>query len=286
VWNTAVVPFMRPYAVDENAPYVVFNSKCLRLPGRTAIHTQADPFLFVREDELFIFLEVQELGQHGRIDAYVTTDLARFEALGPIFNPGFHVSYPHVFEHQGEIFMVPETWAAREVALYRFADFPFRPVRAIALLEGEYSDATLVRWAERWWIFATTATGLEIHHSAELFGPYRSHPHNPVSRSPESWRCGGPFLQQNGNLFRVAQDGSRAYGANLNIMRVMALTEEAYDEQVVQNGLFRCHEDWNSRGGHHLSTAKFRGREIAAVDGKQTDFLINHFLSLLGRIGI
>ena len=285
VWNAALVPFSSPDQVDERSTFIVFSGRRLRLPGRRPVHTFADPFLFVRNAELHVFLETQELGEHGRIEAYSTTDLKNFRAHGPVFSPPFHVSYPQVFAHRDDIFMVPETSQAREVALYRFEQFPCRLRRITALLEGDYCDATLVRWHERWWLFATTATGLEIHHSSDLSGPYAPHPRNPVAVSPKTMRCGGPFLHHGDDLFRVAQDGSSSYGANLNILRVSALTEKVYREEMVTDGIFQCRQDWNERGGHHLSTASFLGREIAGIDGRQRDFRVNRLLSLLTRMG-
>jgi hypothetical protein len=278
------VPFTEPFTIDEGTPYCIFSSRHLRFPGCRPIHTYADPFLFVHGSELFIFLEVQELGRPGWIEGYATTDLKQFHSVGPIFRPRFHVSYPQVFAHDGEILMIPETSEARELSLFQFGEFPFGLRRITTLLEGEYCDATLLREAGRWWLFATTSGGLEIHHSRDLCGPYIAHRCNPIATSAKTSRCGGPFLRHDNDLLRLAQDGSRSYGDNLTVLRVSELTEEAYREEIVVERLFECRQKWNRRGGHHLSTANFLGQEIAAIDGKQADFWANRALSLLARM--
>jgi hypothetical protein len=285
VWNTAIVPFHAPMGVDESAPLALFSGKRLRFPPAPPIHTYADPFLFVRGNELYVFLEIQEVGRDGRIEAFVTSDLKRFGAVGSVFAPPYHVSYPQVFSHDGEVFMVPETVACGQLNLFRFNRFPYELSQVATLLVGEYFDATLLQTAGRWWIFATTANGLEIYHSKELTGPYQPHRQNPVRSDPATQRCGGPFLRTHeGAIFRTAQDGSRGYGNNLHLLRVNVLSEDEYEEEFAVRDLFECRQEWNRRGGHHLSTASFRGHELAAIDGKQTDYLANRLLSLLWRM--
>jgi hypothetical protein len=284
VWNVAIVPFVNPTSMDESAPYTVFSSRYLRFPHRTAIHTLADPFLLVHSGELFVLMEVQELGRPGRIEAYATTDLEHFRAIGTIFEPPYHVSYPQIITDCGNVFMVPETAAAGEVALYRFEDFPMGLRHEATLLEGPYVDSTLLFFDDQWWLFATRDRALEIHYSPRLSGPYRPHPCNPIPVALHGERCGGPILYVGDEIFRVAQDSSGGYGSNLNLCRIVALNPEEYREELVVRHLFRCRQEWNARGGHHLSTATFLGRKIAAVDGKQADFRANLVLSAIRRM--
>jgi hypothetical protein len=285
VWNSAIVPFTAPMTIDESAPLAVFSGKRLRVPPLRPVHTFADPFLFVRGNKLYVFLEVQEVGQNGRIEAFVTDDLKLFHSVGRVFDPPYHVSYPQVLSYGGDIFMVPETVASGQLNLLRFNRFPYELSHVSTLLRGQYHDATLVQADDRWWIFATTTKGLEIHYSKELTGPYQAHTRNPVRSDTAAQRCGGPFLRDSdGALLRTAQDGSRGYGNNLHLLRVTVLNEKEYLEELAVRNLFKCEQQWNSRGGHHLSTISFRGQDVAAIDGKQTDYLANRLLSLLWRM--
>ncbi|TIP76798.1 MAG: hypothetical protein E5X58_45090, partial [Mesorhizobium sp.] len=71
-----------------------------------------------------------------------------------------HLSYPQVFAHAGEIFMIPESAAARELVLYRAAQFPDRWVRDTVLLtDKDFNDATLLESAGRFWLLGTERFG-------------------------------------------------------------------------------------------------------------------------------
>jgi len=68
-----------------------------------------------------------------------------------------HLSYPFVFERDGQIWMIPESSANATVSLYRAERFPDRWVKETDLLTGiTASDATIVEHAGRLWMFATT----------------------------------------------------------------------------------------------------------------------------------
>ena len=60
----------------------------------------------------------------------------------------FHLSFPHVFSFDDEVFMVPETLGAGAVRLYRAIDFPDRWELAGELVRGDFADPALVRWQE------------------------------------------------------------------------------------------------------------------------------------------
>src|SRR5262249_31357746 len=98
----------------------------------------------------------------------------------------FHLSYPYVFEWMGEHYMIPESYQAGAVRLYQAVDFPTRWAFVGSLIEGRYLvDASIVRWADRWWLFTETNPDvkhdtLRLFHAEDLMGPWREHPSSPV----------------------------------------------------------------------------------------------------------
>ena len=142
-------------------------------------HFYADPFPFEHKGELFIFLEDYD----HRVGRGVIS-VVKFNESGPQHTPqpvlrhDVHLSYPMVFEDAGEIWMIPETSAARTVELYRASRFPDRWELAGTLLDGlEVSDATVFRHRDRWWMTATVREGgswsdaLHVWHAEYLTGP-------------------------------------------------------------------------------------------------------------------
>ena len=165
------------------------------LPGDRS-RFYADPFPVEHQGRTFLFVEdfVHATG-YGIISA------VEFDANGPIGTPrpaldtGSHLSYPFVFEHDGAMWMIPESSAAGTVDLYRAEAFPDRWVKEATLLSGIVaSDATLFQRDGRWWMLATVrdeggahSDALHIWSAPKLLGPWQ--PHRPQSRAGRHRDC-------------------------------------------------------------------------------------------------
>jgi hypothetical protein len=285
VWNIALHSVPDEFEIDRklaNAT-LIFSSQQLRRSLRH-IHTRADPFLFATADELYLFCEEVEINWHGRIEAYKTTDMITFANVGTILERPYHLSYPAVFGHGLDVYMIPESSKANEVALFKFNNFPFGLEKVNVILKGSYVDTSPLYYEGVWYLFTTSSSGLEIFFATDITnGPYYPHPKNPITRDHRFSRSGGLPVIVNGKLFRIAQDCSKTYGGNLNILRVFDLSTSSYREELEREGFFECDQPWNSEGGHHLSVAHFRGGTVVATDGKQNDYLANKLLSPVFR---
>jgi hypothetical protein len=154
----------------------------------------------------------------------------------PVLEAAHHLSYPFVFAHGGEMWMVPESSVARTVDLYRADPFPDRWVHEMTLLSDvQASDATLFTHNGEWWMFASTVErqssswdGLSIFHSATLFGPWIAHPRNPVLIDARAARPAGQIYRSGGLLWRPAQDCSEDYGNALALCSIDRLDHENF----------------------------------------------------------
>ena len=119
----------------------------------------ADPFLFEHEGRHHLFCE--DVGGDGRgviCHSELPADGARAEPPECVLARPYHLSYPFVFAHDGETFMIPETSAVKRVELYRARDFPRSWEREAILLDGiDAADATLIAHDGRLWLFAAIA---------------------------------------------------------------------------------------------------------------------------------
>ena len=205
-------------------------------PGKTG---WADPFLFRRDGGTWLFVEEIPSGKKGVISVMEALPQGGFGPPRRILEEPFHLSYPTVFEHQGEAYMVPETSQAGQVRLYRATDFPGGWVLDRVLLEGvSATDATFFEHCGGWWLFVnirpeggSSWDELHLFRSDALFGPYRPHPLNPVVSDVRRARPAGPIIRRDGRLFRPAQDCSGWYGRALAVMEIIRLDEEGYEEK-------------------------------------------------------
>lgn len=248
----------------------------LRLPSSP--HTRADPFLFSHRDRLYLFYETQIADDYGQI-AVAEIERSGLRQIGPVLAEPFHLSYPCVFSLGETIYLLPESQGAGELRLYRFDQFPDKPVFFRTLMMGEFADPSPIFIGGMLYIFATTSRGLELFLIENLEeGNVTAHPCNPITTDPRFSRCGGmPFIFE-GQLVRPAQNCAGRYGENLSLLVIKALSPEQYREEPLAIDLMVTDQDWNRGGAHHVSTCEFDGRLAVAVDGQSPDHFYQKFM--------
>ena len=184
----------------------------------------------------------------------------------------YHMSYPFLFEHEGALFMMPETAANRTIEVYRCARFPDRWEFSKTLMRDLYAvDATLLQHRGRYWLFANVrepgGSSLNALHlfwaQSPLADLWTPHPRNPVVQDIGSARPAGNIFLEDGQLIRPAQDSSRRYGGSLRFNRITTLTEEDYGEETVAvfapgGGKVRATHTFNQAGGLTVIDAVLR----------------------------
>ena len=86
---------------------------------------QADPFLFDYDGKTFLFYEqFDRIKRRGMIAYSIVDDEKHISKPRIIIKEKFHLSFPYVFEQDGQIWIMPETCEDRKIYLYRAVDFP------------------------------------------------------------------------------------------------------------------------------------------------------------------
>jgi hypothetical protein len=233
-------------------------------------HFYADPFPIVYQGRTFIFVEdLDHRTNKGVISVIPFGSDGPSGPACPVLEEPWHLSYPFVFERDGQLWMIPESSSNRTVTLYRAERFPDRWVKEADLLTGiEASDATLVDHDGKLWMFASVRDGigscsdrLSIFHASALHGPWEPHPGNPVVTDQRSARPAGAFVRRNGRLLRPVQDCSRGYGTGIGLAEVTRLDTEGYSQVV--HATLEAPPDWPGRRFHTLN----RAGQIEVIDG-------------------
>jgi hypothetical protein len=269
---------------------VIYNRKPAAIRYRVAaFELFADPFIISFDSNLFCFYEVKTRKDVGKIMvAKINQDHSYYTK---VCNLGVneHVSFPFVFKHHvdASIYMIPETAAKNEVAIYEPTDFPTDWVKKATLLYGNYVDSHIYFNMDTYYLFTTKkiknkSSKLYDYHlcifsSKNLFGPYSPHPLNPISVSKKHARSGGAIIKKNNCIYRVAQDCSKKYGRDLNFFEIKMLSAENYQEKA-------CLENWincvlnHELGGHHISECEWNQEQYIAVDLHYKDGYIQRFI--------
>lgn len=233
----------------------------------------ADPFVIREGNRWQLFFELfNTTSERGEIGFAESEDLVSWRYKGVVLAEPFHLSYPFVFEHNGEHYMIPETRGAKGIRLYKARRYPRSWKLERTLIAGEYTDASPVFYQGRWWIFACLSPySLAIFSADNIRGPWRAHPGNPFYPDDKSRaRPGGRPVVVDGKLIRFVQDNREGYGKRVRAMVVDTLTSTEFQEHVADpDPLFGPHgEHWAWNGMHHVAPVQLSsGSWVAAIDG-------------------
>ena len=232
----------------------------------------ADPFPVTWQGRTFIFFEdLDHRVGKGVISAVAFDGSGPSGPVTPVLEEPWHLSYPFLIEADGELWMIPESSANRDVALYRCIKFPNQWERHATLLSGlELSDATVVRHHERFYLFGASRDGaggfsdtLSIFHADHLSGPWMPHAGNPIMVDRSGARPAGNFVTISGQLWRPVQDCSDGYGAALGLAQITELSPTSFRQSV--RHILRPGGHWPGRKLHTLNR---RGR-LEMIDGSR-----------------
>ena len=208
-----------------------------------------DPFLVQRDGVLHLFVEecLYESGR-GHIAMLSRSSTGKWSQPSTVLERPYHLSYPFVFKHEGELLMLPETTAAGRVELYRCIRFPDQWDFDTVLVDNfAGADATLWFQDERWWMFVDFRDELHILYSDSPRGPWHPHRENPVKSDSRSSRPAGRIFRMGKYVVRPAQDCSVQYGREVVFNKITRLTICDFEE--VEIG--RLATPWNVHTGCH-----------------------------------
>jgi len=240
----------------------------------------ADPFLLQAGGEWHMFFEVLRSEDRKGVIGWATSpDGLRWRYRRVVLEEPFHLSYPHVFVADGEVYMTPETLEPAALRLYRADPFPERWSYVQPLVEVRGADPTPFRFQDRWWMFACTRAyehdTLALYHAEELHGPWREHPASPVvAWDARAARPAGRVLLHEGKVIRFAQDCVPRYGTSVRAFEVTRLTMAEYGEaERPESPVLRpAGAGWNGQRMHHMDAHPLPGgRFIACVDGYRAE---------------
>lgn len=204
-----------------------------------AEHEAADPFLVHQKESLWLFYEdIVPHSGHGRLA--VTPAFNDSADPSVILEKPYHLSYPCVFEHGREWFMIPESSANSTVDLYRARRFPHDWEYVKTLMQGpKLVDTTPFLHEGRWYFFTTVLLPRRAYLSllfvAEaLDAPWQLHPASPLTGDAAIARGAGPITRFNGRLIRPVQDCLLRYGRSMTLREIVSLSPSAFEDQPVE----------------------------------------------------
>lgn len=234
-WQAGIVSAPIATLVDP-AAFSAQRDRITWLPDPGPWRYLADPFALQRGETTHVFVEAFDYRtKHAVIEHHEFGPGLTWREKSTVLAQPVHLSYPYVIEDNGEVFMIPESHRADEIALYRATKFPHEWTRETPLLSGvPGAEASVIRHEERWWMFFTIVgpsarDQRELHaaHAEKLTGPWRIYSSDPILNDLSGARPGGtPFRGADGKIILPVQDCSRTYGGAVRFVRFTTLSPE------------------------------------------------------------
>lgn len=219
----------------------------------------ADPFFLRRGARTWVVFEELPFDTNRGHIAAMEIDGSGHAIARPqvVLKEPWHLSYPFLWNEEGRDYMIPESGANRDLALYEFVGEGRQWRRRATLISGwRLADATVARHDGRLWMFATCGDDgafmddtLHVYWANRIEGPWHPHALNPVKVDASSSRPAGSMWVSDGFLHRVVQDCSSTYGGRVRCMRIVRLTPDEFEEEPVSGWSppeFESSEPWHT----------------------------------------
>lgn len=228
------------------------------MPGKSL----ADPFLYSKGGHDYCFAEeidlVTSLGSIVVYELFLTHAVR----LGTACKENFHLSFPFLFEYDGQVFMLPESHQNRDIRIYECIDFPLQwKLKHVVMSNISAADSLLINKENKWWLFTNIDHWSGDDHCEELAifsadNPFSTEwsPHslNPIYVNASCARNGGVFKSEN-KFYRVSQNqGFNIYGKSVVINEITDLTENSFHEDSIVE--IYPYFKKNILGTHHFHT--------------------------------
>ncbi len=216
----------------------------------------ADPFVFEKDGVTYIFYEAFDLIQQRGLIGYSVFNQSTYEGSAPtiIIDEPFHLSFPNIFEYNGDIYIMPESCEDYTLHLYKATQFPEEWERVYDVLPDAFvCDSIFMTKDDEHYLLTNN-----LYH------------HTPTGTYPSCWlknylyrvdgvkvlddgvkvaegefgtRNAGKSFEENGKLYRMGQDCRfKGYGRGMVLFEVQSLSP--YSEKQLSSWTY---EDMNWR---------------------------------------
>jgi hypothetical protein len=226
----------------------------------------ADAFhLIIKNKNYLIFEDYSFILRKGRISIAEIQDLKLVNKK--IILEDKHLSYPYIIEHNQVLYMICESYKAKNLRLYEInqENLTLKFIKNI-FENHEAIDPTIFKYNQKFWLFSTKKENpngeLYLSYSDDLLNDFCPHPQNPIKVSYQSSRPAGTIFEKDGKIFRPSQYCKNIYGEKIIINQIIKLDEHEYREEELY--------EISSTLNHNYKTKKMFGIHNISPYGNKT----------------
>jgi len=257
--------YINNFKIDTNKVYAI--SK-LKIDNDSTVFL-ADPFFIKEKDTFYLFIEHQKSKPNADIALLTSTDGLNYSYKGTVLKEKFHLSYPQVFKHKNEFYMLPETKRSGNVLLYKSYNFPYDWKVVDTLISNVKLKDPSIYLSDTLNIITASDDHLNmfVYKSDSLFGEWKLHK-KPIAMRGTEARCAGRIIPYERGFLLPVQNCTKGYGYGLSLYKF-----DFFDEDYVVKREFplflKAKEDLKpfNRGMHHLDVQLVGDKYYYVYDG-------------------
>lgn len=220
----------------------------------------ADPFFIKEQDTFYLFTEIKGI-DNANIALFTSEDGVDYNYKGIVLDETFHLSYPQVFLHEEDFYMLPETKGANQVLLYKAEKFPYYwKVEDTLIKDRALKDASILISNELNLLVAVDDDLRQVMFKADSLTGKWIEVNDFQPRWGNESRPGGRFVLINEDWYLPLQNHSEGYGTGISLYKLF-ITAEEYKFELADKLLLKPQEEivWFKRGMHHLDVQQMPG---------------------------
>lgn len=203
----------------------------------------ADPFLFKYENEYYLFFEMfDRLKRKGLLGCRKVSKTG-YGKMHIIYECDSHLSYPFIYEENGNIYIMPESGKSGEVFRLKCIEFPEKWEKESVLIKERLADTTMVSVDNTKYYLSEKVDDSNVFDRLDLYyeenGAITECENNPVKLDLNTARCAGKVFEYKGDLIRPSQDCGLSYGEKLNFNKIVEISKSGYREETVKTVLVK-----------------------------------------------
>lgn len=207
------------------------------LKGYHKEHTYADPFFLEKDGIIYVFFEDIHLKAYKGHISVSEFENGSWSDPVPVITKDYTLSFPSLFEYDGDVYCLPEAREAEKTIFYKAAEFPARWEECKVIFDDfPIVDPQVFHHDNTYWMFFSPATygrwnQLYIYYADNPLDKWHPHPLNPVKTDLRFSRNAGSIFSHQGKVFRPSMDNSEIYGKRVILNEITRLSVSDFNEQ-------------------------------------------------------
>tara|TARA_Y100000294_G_scaffold151040_1_gene148644 strand:- start:142 stop:1035 length:894 start_codon:yes stop_codon:yes gene_type:complete len=224
----------------------------------------ADPFLFEHKRNKYIFFEKFLKKKNKGIISVCCLKNNKLKYMKDILKKNFHQSYPFVFKHNNNIYLIPESFQTKKMHIYKSINFPTKWKLIKSHFKNEIvCDPTFIKHKSSIWLFINKTNEnlndlnkqLFLYKMSNDLSKITPHKKNPIKISSYGGRSAGPIIKFKKKIIRPGQiQQKNNYGFGLVFFEIKKLNLNEYKEKKISSITPKLFG--KNRGIHHISHIK------------------------------